>query len=470
MTTTNSALFMNPFRFAMSTRRSTGRIALFVGVIALLVAVTAVPAGADVSFINGQRSSAGLAPVSSSGGLASLAASHSRSMAERNSLAHSSNLGSRVSSVLPGWLAVGENVGVGTSMSAVNSMFMQSSSHRANILGNYTHAGVGTFTGPDGRIWVTQVFARMPSSGTVAAASAPAPTTATSGGTTTRRTTTRASRSGTRTAPAVAQPVPAPRVPLAIAGVAPNGTSGYAVVTDDGGVFTSGDAPFAGSAVDVARNARLVDADATDTGKGYVLFSADGGAFTFGDASFAGSAAETSLNAPIVSGDITPTGRGYRMFGADGGVLTFGDAGYYGGLVGSALNAQVVAAASTPSGRGYVLVARDGGVFVFGDLDFFGSLAGQPLNAPIVDVAVTRTGKGYWLVAADGGVFAFGDAPYLGGLSDANRAPVAGIVPASSGKGYWLITQDKQATGFGDVDLPPEHHGMPAVRAVASRV
>jgi hypothetical protein len=459
---------MNPSRFAMSTRRSSGRIALIVSVVALLVTGTAAPAGADVSFINSRRSSAGLPAVTNSGGLASVAASHSRSMADRNTLGHSSNLGTKVSSVLPGWLAVGENVGVGTSMSAVNSMFMESSSHRANILGNYTHAGVGTYTGPDGRIWVTQVFARMPSSGTVAAASAPAPTTATSGGTTARRTTTtRASRSGTRT---VAPAPPAPRVPLAIAGVAPNGTSGYAVVTDDGGVFTSGDAPFAGSAVDVARNARLVDADATDTGKGYILFAADGGVFTFGDASFAGSAAESSLNGPIVSGDITPTGRGYRLFGSDGGVLTFGDAVYYGGLVGAPLNAQVVAAGSTPSGRGYVLVARDGGVFVFGDLDFFGSLAGQVLNAPIVDVAVTRTGKGYWLVGADGGVFAFGDAPYLGGLSGSDRAAVAGIVPAASGKGYWLITQDKQATGFGDVQLPPELHGMPASRTTSTRV
>ena len=453
---------MNPSPFVTSTRRPVGRFVLLLGVVALVISMTAIPASADVSFINSKRSGAGLAPVSSSGGLASIAASHSRSMAERNTLAHSTNLGSKVSSVLPGWLAVGENVGVGSSVAEVNSMFMQSSSHRANILGNYTHAGVGTFTGADGRIWVTQVFARMPSSGTVAAASTPT-TRATSTATRTtdtRSTTTRVSRSAPRT---VAAP-PAPRVPLAIAGLVPNGTSGYAVVTDDGGVFTSGDAPFAGSAVDVARNARLVDADATDTGKGYVLFSADGGVFAFGDAAFVGSAATSALNAPIVSGDITPTGHGYRLFGADGGVMTFGDAAYHGGLVGSAISAQIVAAASTPSGRGYVLVGDDGGVFVFGDMAFLGGLAGQDLNTPIVDVAVTRTGKGYWLVGADGGVFAFGDAPYFGGLSDASRAPVAGIVPAASGKGYWLITEDKQATGFGDVQPAAELDGMPAAR------
>ncbi|HEX4979013.1 MAG TPA: CAP domain-containing protein, partial [Acidimicrobiales bacterium] len=199
---------MNPSSPFLSTRSCRRLATALLGVVSLVVAVTAVPSSASVSFINSQRSANGRAPLASHGGLASIAASHSREMAQQNRLFHSSGLLGKVASVLPGAEAAAENVGVGSSESEVNSNFMSSSTHRSNILGNYTHAGVGTYTGPDGRVWVTQVFARSSSassgssapSGTTQAAAAPSGGGAsTSGSTATRQSTsTRASRQARR--------------------------------------------------------------------------------------------------------------------------------------------------------------------------------------------------------------------------------------------------------------------------------
>ncbi|MDQ1443959.1 MAG: hypothetical protein QOI20_423, partial [Acidimicrobiaceae bacterium] len=131
-------------------------------------------AGPGVGWINSVRAGHGLGALGSSGGLDGLAASHTRAMISRNSLFHTSNLGSSVSSVYSNWTRVGENVGVGSSLESVQSAFMNSSAHRANILGAYTVVGTAAISGSDGRVWVTQVFAAVPGTGSTAAA-APAP-------------------------------------------------------------------------------------------------------------------------------------------------------------------------------------------------------------------------------------------------------------------------------------------------------
>lgn len=63
---------------------------------------------------------------------------------------------------------------------------------------------------------------------------------------------------------------------------------GYLVVTDDGGVFGMGDAPFFGSLGGTPLNKPIVDAEVTPSGQGYWLMGADGGIFSFGDAAFKG--------------------------------------------------------------------------------------------------------------------------------------------------------------------------------------
>ncbi len=167
---------------------------------------------------------------------------------------------------------------------------------------------------------------------------------------------------------------------------------------------------------------------ATFPGRGYWLVAADGGIFSYGDAAFAGSLGGSKLNKPIVGMASTPDGKGYWLVAADGGIFSYGDAAFAGSLGGSKLNKPIVGMASTPDGKGYWLVAADGGIFSYGDAAFAGSLGGSKLNMPIVGMASTPDGKGYWLVAADGGIFSYGDAAFAGSLggSPLNK-PIVGM-------------------------------------------
>jgi hypothetical protein len=71
-----------------------------------------------------------------------------------------------------GWDRMGENVGRGQTPSSLHQAFMDSSGHRANILGDYNYVGIGTGT-KDGYLYVTVIFMKK------GATSAPATTTTT---------------------------------------------------------------------------------------------------------------------------------------------------------------------------------------------------------------------------------------------------------------------------------------------------
>jgi hypothetical protein len=192
-------------------------------------------------------------------------------------------------------------------------------------------------------------------------------------------------------------------------------------------------------------------------GDGYRLGGGDGGVFTFGDAPFAGSAAALRLQRDIVDVAETPAGRGYWLAGADGGVFTFGEARFFGSL-GAVPNKSIVAMAPTPTGAGYWLVGGDGGIFSFGDARFLGSAAPFRLRAPIVDMAATESGDGYWLLAADGGVFAFGDAHFFGSATNVRlSAPAVGIAVPWYQAGYWIATADGGVLPVGGV---PDHGSL----------
>jgi len=191
-------------------------------------------------------------------------------------------------------------------------------------------------------------------------------------------------------------------------------TSGYRLIAADGGIFSFGNAPFAGSAGGHPLNAPIITAAHTPTNAGYWLVARDGGIFSFGDAAFFGSTGGLHLNQPIVGMATTPTGRGYWMVARDGGIFSFGDAAFFGSTGGLHLNQPIITMAATPTGNGYWLVARDGGIFSFGDARFFGSTGALHLNQPIMAMNPTMSGLGYWLVAADGGIFSFGDAQFAG--------------------------------------------------------
>ncbi|MBW3669949.1 MAG: CAP domain-containing protein [Actinobacteria bacterium] len=137
-------------------------VALAGGLLALSSPGTAVTDDEAVlaGLVNGARSSVGLPPLSLSGALSDVARSHSASMAASGTLSHSGNTATAVGSVVSDWTSVAENVGVGGSVAEVHSALMGSSVHRANILGDFTVLGVGVVRGGDGRVWVTELFAK----------------------------------------------------------------------------------------------------------------------------------------------------------------------------------------------------------------------------------------------------------------------------------------------------------------------
>jgi hypothetical protein len=111
--------------------------------------------------------------------------------------------------------------------------------------------------------------------------------------------------------------------------------------------------------------------------------ASDGGIFTFGDAPFAGSLGRAKLNGRIVGMAATPSGNGYWLAGSGGEVSAFGDAQLLGTPTPQAAG-SFVAVAPIRDRNGYMLVAGDGGGFAFGDTGPLGQLVKSRLNQPIV--------------------------------------------------------------------------------------
>ena len=107
---------------------------------------------AFVTKINAERKLRGLRALPARAYLTNKAHDHSAAMARRGRLYHS-NLAN-----ICCYRSVGENVGVGYTVSGIHRALMNSSGHRANILGRYwTGVGVGVVKS-GGRLWVTQIF------------------------------------------------------------------------------------------------------------------------------------------------------------------------------------------------------------------------------------------------------------------------------------------------------------------------
>jgi hypothetical protein len=120
---------------------------------------------------NQDRADAGLGSLAVAGDLVTVAVQHSKDMAARGTLYHNPDLASQGGS----WQVIAENVGMGASPDAINSGFMQSPTHRANILNNQvTQIGIGIVTS-GGTLWVTEIFRLPEDAGQAASAPAPAP-------------------------------------------------------------------------------------------------------------------------------------------------------------------------------------------------------------------------------------------------------------------------------------------------------
>lgn len=106
--------------------------------------------------INYARVDAGASDLSINTTLMNKAQAWSDRLASTGALQHS-NL---TEGVDPGWWVLGENVGYGPSIEAVQQAFMASPSHRANVLDpRFNWAGTGVSVSATGTVFVVQVFA-----------------------------------------------------------------------------------------------------------------------------------------------------------------------------------------------------------------------------------------------------------------------------------------------------------------------
>jgi uncharacterized protein YkwD len=106
--------------------------------------------------INQARTSKGLGDLRLSDRLSKIARAHSADMADGAKVLYHSCLTCRLDSWE--WSIAGENVGVAGTVGRVHRLFMQSPSHRANVLRSpFRTVGVGVVE-KGGRLWVTEIF------------------------------------------------------------------------------------------------------------------------------------------------------------------------------------------------------------------------------------------------------------------------------------------------------------------------
>ncbi len=114
--------------------------------------------------INGARTNQGLGKLKLDPELSKAAKVHTWEMVRKAELHHTTNddLARRVTN----WILLGENVGVGATVSSLHEAFMNSPAHRDNVMHpSYRHVGVSAVK-KDGRMWVTIIFEAMTDPGT----------------------------------------------------------------------------------------------------------------------------------------------------------------------------------------------------------------------------------------------------------------------------------------------------------------
>jgi uncharacterized protein YkwD len=116
-------------------------------------------AGEVYGLVNADRAANGLPALTWNAQLASHAQAWSEHMASTGTLAHS-DLNGLILSLFNGFRRLGENVLVGScnlSAAEMEQAWMNSPSHRANILGDFNVIGIGVVCS-GGRLWATKSF------------------------------------------------------------------------------------------------------------------------------------------------------------------------------------------------------------------------------------------------------------------------------------------------------------------------
>ena len=111
---------------------------------------------AEVCFmkrINRTRQRAGLGPLRWDKQMGYVARRHANQMAGSRAVYHDANMGNEITR----WRNLAQNTGGGRNCKSLHRSFMQSPSHRANILGQWRFIGVGIeYSGS--KIYVQQIF------------------------------------------------------------------------------------------------------------------------------------------------------------------------------------------------------------------------------------------------------------------------------------------------------------------------
>ncbi|MHB1855685.1 MAG: CAP domain-containing protein [Acidimicrobiales bacterium] len=121
-----------------------------------------------IADINALRAQVGVGQLSESSALDSIAAGWTVHLENAGTLSHNPDLAASAPS---NWRALGENVGVGPNVSALQQAFTNSPEHYANMVdSSYNQIGVSVQIDSNGAMWVTEDYMYLP-----AAAPAPAP-------------------------------------------------------------------------------------------------------------------------------------------------------------------------------------------------------------------------------------------------------------------------------------------------------
>lgn len=166
-----------------------------------------------LALINSARAAQGRSALQLDATLSNSACAWNANLVPTGDLIHDPNL-SAVGSQIPGWTKLGENLGIGPSVSEIFTALMNSAAHRKNILdAAYNRVGICVDHDANSMLVTTHRFAAVGSP-------APAPAPATSGA---------AKSTGTPAAAAAPTPTPAaattPTAPAATAAIAPPDTA-----------------------------------------------------------------------------------------------------------------------------------------------------------------------------------------------------------------------------------------------------
>ena len=104
---------------------------------------------------NAERAKAGLEPLKLDATMSKVSQAWTQQMATNHSMTHNPSYTSQLPQP---WISVGENVGQGYTQSTIVPAWMASPGHKSNILGRYSHIGLGYWADENGRAWFTQNF------------------------------------------------------------------------------------------------------------------------------------------------------------------------------------------------------------------------------------------------------------------------------------------------------------------------